>query len=172
MHGRIQGIAQTPGAAPSHLAHGEEHRFFRVRVDGLQQLQHIVVVSTGQTLVAGDQNICLLSRPGFGHSVAHEGVGDVRQVGQHIADHRLGGVVMGAGGLHLPAGLAHLGRGDQVHGVGDLPGVTDAFHAVLQIVYARHAPLLLYSAQPSRMACRSSSVRTPVSWMRRPTWGS
>lgn len=45
---------------------------------------------------------------------------------------------MGLGALQIAAGVLDLGGGDQIHGIGDLPGILNAFDPALDISCTCH----------------------------------
>ena len=141
---RVNGNVLLLKEVPSHLADQEQGGVLFPGQIGFCQPQHIVVIGTGQAFVAGDHD-----KPGLAILLGdlvplNEPVLQIRGVAEDI-QHGFGQLVKV--GLHigkLLPGLLHLGRGDQVHGVGDLQRLLDALHPGADFGYACHVALTCF----------------------------
>ena len=168
-------------AAPPVLPHHKELGIRMLREEVLGLFHHVLVVSAGQSLVRRDNEAAVGPIPGSG---------DIRWV-EIAAVHAVGraedpldlppqGLKVGSGIGKLRLGLAHFGGGDEVHGVGDLPGLPDALDASLDLLGPRHghAPAFRSARKrrvSSRMASLSSGGSSPVAsmrWQRAGSWVS
>jgi hypothetical protein len=104
--------------------------------------QHVGVHAAAQTLVGRDDD----EADGFRLDVLglrHERVGVLRvrsgEVGRDVTDL----LAVGTGGAHPVLRLAHLGRGDHFHRLGDLLRIFYAFDLASYLFACCHEPLLL-----------------------------
>ena len=105
----------------------------------VHQPQHVVVVSTCQPLIAGDDDVPHLvgpTGPGVEVDMLHalgavqnvrDRPGDLLEVRLHVVE--------------LTASLAQFGGGDQVHSVGDLQGLLHTVDVGADFLYAFHVAL-------------------------------
>ena len=123
-----------------HLADQIKHGVGRLFQLLLRPLQHIMVIRAGQAFIAGDHNIAHLVRfhlrPGIKILML-----DFRRMVKDIGDGVDDLVKIGLRVGSLLAGLAQIGGGDQIHGVGDLQGFPNALDVVPDFFYACHAGL-------------------------------
>ena len=124
---------------PPILTHDEELRVGVLFEHLLGLLDDVHVVAPGETLVRRDDEAAVGS---LARGVVVRGV----EVGRVHVLHRAERAVdlaaqrleVGARVRQLELGLAELGRGDEIHGVGDLPRLADAVDAILDLLRAGH----------------------------------
>ena len=87
-----------------------------------------MAVCAGQSFVTGDHDITHLPRLGL-HvgALVEEIVSQLRRVVENVGNGFEYFCKVGDGIVQPPLGFAQIGRGDQIHGVGDLQGLLHAF---------------------------------------------
>src|SRR5256884_614266 len=119
-----------------------------------------------QSPVGGDQNKCR-PFPGLAPGVSYPGLAQQREPlrqlrGVQVGDHLREGGGIGPRRDHPVLGAFELGRGHQLHRLGDLAGALDGLDPPAQLAGLRHqsAAICLYSAMAARSRAASSSPST------------
>ena len=136
---------------PSVLTDHEQLGAGMVSQDPHGLLDGVLVVGAGQTLVGRDD------QAGVGSALDVVLVGRVEVPAADVAggaenplDLTPQGFKVRAGVGQVLPGAAQLGGGDQIHGVGDLLGLADAFDPVLDLFGARHLTAPSSGTRPRR----------------------
>ena len=106
----------------------------------LGKLQYIVVISTSQALITGNnqKSHFFLMVQFFLFFLLEIHMADIRQMTQQTCHHRLKGVEIRLRIFQILLSLSHLGRGDHVHGIGDFSRILDTFDPVLDLSQSCH----------------------------------
>ena len=99
----------------------------------------VLVIGSGQTLVGGDEQTAVGPLQGrvAAHGVEKAAVHVVGRV-ENPADLPPEGLEVGPGLVQLLPGPAELRGGDEVHGVGDFPGLPHTLNVGLDLLGPRH----------------------------------
>ena len=98
---------------------------------GSNGFEHVGVVTTGKTTVAGDQNVTDL----FDGTLDYVWRAEVGIATGNIDQSRIEGVEVATGVINAFTGFAQLGRCNQLHCFGDLHGAFNALNAVFNVLH-------------------------------------